>query len=79
MSSLPEGESIYYISPETTKLFHPNEGQNVVRAIKSHMGFCFVVSNNVVPVEYILEMHNIGNTLSEAEIYNARICCHYID
>ena len=28
--------------------------------------------------EYILEIHNFYNTLTEASRYNARIQCHYI-
>ena len=39
MSALPEGASIYYISPEATKLFHLKEGQNVVSTINSRMIF----------------------------------------
>ena len=42
------------------------------------MSFCFSVENNVVHVEYILEMHIIYNTLIEAERYNKRIWCHSI-
>ena len=42
------------------------------------MNFCFAVSKNVVSVEDILDMHNFDNTLTEAEIYNASIWCHYI-
>ena len=34
MSALSEGTSIYYISHEETKLFHPKEVQNMVSAIK---------------------------------------------
>ena len=28
--SLPEGTSMYYISPEVTNLFHPKESQNMI-------------------------------------------------
>ena len=78
MSALPEGTSKYNISPEETKLFHPEEGQNVVIAIKIRINLCFSVANNVVPVEDILNMHSVENTLAEAARYNARIWCHYI-
>ena len=40
--------------------------------------FCFDIANNVVPVEDIFGMHNVDNTLSEAEIYNLMISCHCI-
>ena len=61
MSALPEGASIYYISSEATNLFHSKEVQNVVRAIKIQLEFCSHLANNVVPVESILEMHNVDN------------------
>ena len=38
----------------------------------------FSVGNNVVPVEDILEMHNVENILTEEVIYNSRIFYHYI-
>ena len=38
----------------------------------------FSVEKNVVPVEYIIEMHNVDDTLTEAARYNARIRCPYI-
>ena len=38
----------------------------------------FDVSNNVVHVEDIIEMHNFYKTLTEAAMYNERIRCHYI-
>ena len=59
-------------------MFHPKEVQNLVSAIKSRMNFCFAVSNNVVSVEDILDMHNVENTLTESAIYNASIHCHDI-
>ena len=77
MSALPEGGSIYYILPEAMKLFHLKEGQNMVSRIQIQMVF-FAVANNVVPVEDILDITNFDNTLTEAAIYNARICCRYI-
>ena len=73
MSELTEGASIYYIFPGATKLFHPKEGQNLVIAIKIRVNLCFSVAKNVAPIEDILEMHNVDNTLNEAAIYNARI------
>ena len=42
------------------------------------MNFCFHVSNNVVPIEDILDMHNVYDTLPEAARYNANIWCQYI-
>ena len=69
---------IYYTSPESTKLFHPREGINVVSTIKIRMNLCFSVAKNVVPVEDIIEMHNVENKITKAEIYNASICCHCI-
>ena len=39
MLALPKGASIYYISPEATKLFHPKGGYNLVSSIKSRMIF----------------------------------------
>ena len=42
------------------------------------MNFCFSVANNVVPVEDILEMRNVEDTLTKAARYNAIIWCHYI-
>ena len=78
MSALPEGMSIYYIPPEETNMFHPKEVLNVVNAINIQMGLFFSVSNNVVPVEDILEMHNVDKTLTKSDRYNARISCHYI-
>ena len=73
--------SIYYISPEETKIFHPKEVQILVSAIKIRINLCFSVSKNVVPVEDILgilEMHNVDYVLTEVARYNARIRCHYI-
>ena len=37
----------------------------------------FFLANNVVHVEDILEMHNFGDSLTEAESYNSIIWCHY--
>ena len=34
ISALLEGTSIYYISPEETKLFYPRDGRDVVITIK---------------------------------------------
>ena len=65
--------SIYYISSEETKMFHMKEVQILVSAINIRMNLCFSVGNNVVPVENILEMHNIYDPLTEASRYNARI------
>ena len=42
------------------------------------MHLCFIVANNVVPVEDIVEMNNVDNTITEADRYNARIWFHYI-
>ena len=64
IQALPEGTSIYYISPGETKPFLPNEHQNVVSAIKIRMNINFLVANNVVTVEYILEIHNVDNALT---------------
>ena len=50
----------------------------MVSVIKIQINFCFYVANNVVPVEYILEMHNVDDTLTKSERYNARIWYHYI-
>ena len=50
----------------------------MVRTIKIRMNLCFAVAKNVVPVEDILEMHNVENTLTESELYNESIHCHYI-
>ena len=50
----------------------------MVSAIKIHMNLCFSVANNVVPVEYIIEMHNVDGTITEAGRYSERIWCHYI-
>ena len=49
------------------------EVQILVSAINIRMNLCFSVGNNVVPVENILEMHNIYDPLTEASRYNARI------
>ena len=70
--------STYYISPEKTKLFHSKEGQILVSLIKSRMGLFFSVSNNVVPVEDILEMHFVDYVLDDSERGNARVLCYYI-
>ena len=64
ISALPEGTSIYYISPEETRMFHPKEEQNVVIAIKIRMDPCFSVGKNVVTVEGILDIHNVDNVLT---------------
>ena len=42
------------------------------------MNFCFAVANNVVPVEDILEIHNVEDTLTEEARYNTSIWCHKI-
>ena len=52
--------------------------QNVVSAINIRINFCFYTANNVVTVEYIIDMHNFEDTLTEAERYNARVWYHYI-
>ena len=76
MSSLSEGTSIYYISPEETKLFHPKEVQNVVSSINIWMNLCFFVAKNVVTIEEIIEMKNVKDTLTEAARYDSRIWYH---
>ena len=38
----------------------------------------FVVTNIVVPVEDIIDMHNVDNALTGEARYNARIWGHYI-
>ena len=50
----------------------------MVSAIKSRINFCFSEAISVVTVEDIIEMRNVDNALTEADIYNARIFCHYI-
>ena len=65
MSALTEGMIVYYISSKETKLLQPKEVQNVVSAIKIRMTF-FSEENNVVPVEDILGIHNVDDTLTEA-------------
>ena len=75
-SALSEGASIYYIFPEATNMFYLKKGQNMFITIKIWMDFCFTVANNVALVEDILDMHNVENTLTESEIYKARIHCH---
>ena len=57
--------SIYYISPELTKLFRPKEGKNLVSAINSRMNLTFVAANNAVHVEDIIEINNVGNMINE--------------
>ena len=49
----------------------------MVIAIKIQTNLYFYVENNVVPVEYIIEMHSVGNMLTEAARYNASIWRHY--
>ena len=50
----------------------------MVSAIMTQTNFCFTVEKNVVPVEDILSMHNIDDTLTEEARYNTRIWCYYI-
>ena len=50
----------------------------MVCATEIQMNSSFSVANNKVPVEDIIEMHNIENTLTKEARYNARITCHYI-
>mmetsp|Transcript_22847 Transcript_22847/g.49599 ORF Transcript_22847/g.49599 Transcript_22847/m.49599 type:complete len:118 (-) Transcript_22847:37-390(-) len=57
--------SIFYISTEAIKLFHPKEGQTVVDAIKNRMDLCFGVANNTVPLEAVLEMHDVDETMTD--------------
>ena len=61
-----------------TKLFSQKEIPNVVSAIKIRIDSCFYVANNVVPVQDILDIHIVDDTITEAARYNARIWCHYI-
>ena len=42
------------------------------------MNLFFCVANNVVPVEYILDIHSFYDALTEAARYNASVWCHYI-
>ena len=77
VSELPEGTSIYFVIPEETNLFHLKEVLNVVSTIKIRTNLCFSVAKNVVPVEDIIEMHNFDDTLTETEMYNARIWFQY--
>ena len=70
---LLEGMIIYYIPPEETRLFRPKEGQIAVGAMKIRMNLCFAGANNLVPVEDILKMYNVDDTLSEAARYTSRI------
>ena len=51
----------------------------MVIAINIRINLCFSVENNVWPLEDILEMHNVENTITEAESYNTSIWCHYIE
>ena len=73
MSEIPEGASIYYILPEATNLFRTKEGQHLVSKINIQMNLCFAGANKVVPVGDIFEMNNIGNALTDSEIYNKSI------
>ena len=50
----------------------------MVSAIKIRINSCFYVANNVVPVEDVMNMHNVDNNLTESERHNVRIWCHYI-
>ena len=50
----------------------------MVSTIKIQMNF-LNVENNVVPVEDILKMHNVDDTLPEVSGYNIRIWCRYIE
>ena len=59
-------------------MFHPKEVQNVVSAIKIQMNVCFSVAKTLVPVEDILDMHNVDNKMTDSVRYNAGIWCHYI-
>ena len=40
--------------------------------------FYFVLANIIVPIEDILDMNNVGDMLTQAARYNARIWFHYI-
>ena len=53
--------SIYYISPEETNLFHTKEVQKVVSTLNIRTNLCFSVVNNVLPAEYIIEMHSVDD------------------
>ena len=77
-SELPEGASIYYVSSEAKKLFNPREGQNVISAIQERMTLCFGVANNDVPLDAVLEGHDVDDTMTETAKCNARIRCHYM-
>ena len=51
----------------------------MVIAIKIQINLYFYVAKNAVTVEDIIEMHSVGNMLTEAERYNASIWRHYIE
>ena len=70
ISALPEGKIIYHISTEGKNIFRIKKGQYMVSLINIRF---FSVSNNVVPVEDILDMHIVDYTLTESSRYNARI------
>ena len=50
----------------------------MVSKIKSRMNLCFVASKKLVPVNYIIDMHNVEDALNEEAVYNASIRCHCI-
>ena len=50
----------------------------MVSAINIRMNLCFYISKNVVPVEDILDVHNVDNILTDVARYSAKIWCHYI-
>ena len=77
ISALPEGTIIYYIYPEKPIYFIQNRAK--MWLVQSILEWIFLLQKKiVVPLEDILEMHNVDNTLTEVAKYNASIRFHYI-
>ena len=73
---LHDKTSKFFLFDNAINIFSPKDRQTVVAAMKWRMNLCFVLEQNEVPVDIVIELH--GTSVSKTVIYNAHIWCHYI-
>lgn len=78
VKELPDGTSVYYVSPEAKILFSARMGETAYDAIVDQIDICSAVHNNWAPYDSVVVDGDEGKLMSDYAIHKLRMQCHYI-
>ena len=78
VKELPDGTSVYYVSPEAKILFSARMEETAYDAIVDQIEICSAVHNNWAPYDSVVVDGGEGKLMSDFAIHKVRMQCHYI-